>query len=65
MQNQPLPELIAQAQQLVTQIRQHPQYQGLQFDCDVTIGDVRQFFNALQWQATASTVDVSREGFFQ
>ncbi|MBD2682566.1 MULTISPECIES: hypothetical protein [Nostoc] len=65
MNTQPLPELIAQAQQLVTQIRQHPQYQRLQMDCDVTLGDVSQFFNTLQWSATASTVDVSREGFFQ
>ncbi|MBU7584451.1 MAG: hypothetical protein KAF91_16310 [Nostoc sp. TH1S01] len=65
MNTQPLPELIAQAQQLVTQIRQHPQYQGLNFDCDVTLGDVTQFFNTLQWEAAASIVDVSREGFFQ
>ncbi|MBD2616295.1 hypothetical protein H6G94_34525 [Nostoc punctiforme FACHB-252] len=65
MNTQPLPELIAQAQQLVTQIRQHPQYQSLRFDCDVTLGDVSLFFNTLQWSATASTVDVSREGFFQ
>ncbi|MBD2303592.1 hypothetical protein [Nostoc sp. FACHB-190] len=65
MNTQPLPELIAQAQQLVNQIRQHPQYQRLNFDCDVTLGDVSQFFNTLQWSAAASTVDVSREGFFQ
>ncbi|MBD2303314.1 hypothetical protein [Nostoc sp. FACHB-190] len=65
MNTQPLPELIAQAQQLVIQIRQHPQYQRLNFDCDVTLGDVSQFFNTLQWEAAASTVDVSREGFFQ
>ena len=65
MNTQPLPQLIAQAQELLTQIRQHPQYQALLVDADVTMGDVSQFFNALQWQATASTVDVSREGFFQ
>lgn len=65
MNAQPLPELIAQAQELLTQIRQHPQYQRLQFNCDVTLGDVSQFFNTLQWEAAASTVDVSREGFFQ
>ena len=65
MNTQPLPELIAQAQELLTQIRQHPQYQRLQFNCDVTLGDVSQFFNTLQWEACASTVDVSREGFFQ
>lgn len=65
MNTQPLPELIALAQQLLTQIRQHPQYQGLQFDCDVTFGDVSQFFNTLQWSAKASIMDVSREEFFQ
>jgi hypothetical protein len=65
MNNQPLPELINQAQELLTQIRQHPQYKALLVDADVTMGDVSQFFNALQWQATASIVDVSREGFFQ
>ena len=65
MNNQPLPELIAQTQQLLTQIRQHPQYQRLNFDCDVTLGDVSQFFNTLQWESTASSVDVSREGFLQ
>ncbi|BAY73550.1 hypothetical protein [Trichormus variabilis] len=65
MNTQPLPELVAQAQELLQAIRQHPQYQALQIDADVTLGDVSQFFNALQWQATASTVDVSRVGFFQ
>ncbi|BAY95923.1 MULTISPECIES: hypothetical protein [unclassified Tolypothrix] len=65
MNTQPLPELVAQAQQLLTQIRQHPQYQRLNFDCDVTLGDVSQFFNTLQCSAAASTVDVSTEGFFQ
>ncbi|MBD2358748.1 hypothetical protein H6G41_29835 [Tolypothrix sp. FACHB-123] len=65
MNTQPLPELIALAQQLLIQIRQHPQFQGLQMNCDVTLGDVSQFFNTLQWEASACTVDTSREGFFQ
>ncbi len=65
MNTQPLHQLVAQAQELLIQIRQHPQYQALQIDADVTIGDVTQFFNTLQWQATASSVDVSRVGFFQ
>ncbi|MCC2695226.1 hypothetical protein [Nodularia sp. LEGE 04288] len=65
MTHQPLPELINQAQQLLTQIRQHPQYKKLQIDCDVTVGDVSQFFNTLQWSATAGTVDTSRAEFFQ
>lgn len=45
---QSLSQLMLQAQQLLTQIDQHPQYQALQIDCDVTLGDVRQFFNTLQ-----------------
>ncbi len=65
MNTQPLPELVAKAQELLIQIRQHPQYQALQIDADVTIGDVTQFLNVLGWEATASTVDVSRVGFFQ
>jgi hypothetical protein len=65
MQNQPLPELIAQAQKLLNQIRQHPQFPALQIDVDVTIGDVTQFLNALGWEATACAVDVSKESFFQ
>ncbi|MBW4558722.1 MAG: hypothetical protein KME59_22890 [Trichormus sp. ATA11-4-KO1] len=47
MNTQPLPELISQAQQLLTQIRQHPQYQGLQIDCDVTVGDVSQYWKLI------------------
>ncbi|MBU7586997.1 MAG: hypothetical protein KAF91_29800 [Nostoc sp. TH1S01] len=45
---QSLSQLMLQAQQLLTQIDQHPQYQALQIDCDVTLSDVRQFFNTLQ-----------------
>jgi hypothetical protein len=48
LSRQSLPQLIVQAQQLLTQIEQHPQYKALQFDCDVTLGDVSQFFNSLQ-----------------
>lgn len=48
MTRQSLSQLALQAQQLLTQIDQHPQYQALQIDCDVTLGDVRQFFNTLQ-----------------
>lgn len=45
MSRQLLPQLIVQIQQLLTQIPQHPHYQALQFDCDVTLGDGNQFFN--------------------
>lgn len=48
MSQQSLPKLVLQAQQLLTQIHQHPQYQALKFDCDVTWNDVNQFFNTLQ-----------------
>ena len=48
MSRQSLPQLIVQIQQLLTQILQHPQYQALQFYCDITLGDVSQFFNTLQ-----------------
>ncbi|MBD2302266.1 hypothetical protein [Nostoc sp. FACHB-190] len=48
MTRQSLSQLALQAQQLLTQIDQHPQYQAWQIDCDVTLGDVRQFFNTLQ-----------------
>lgn len=58
MNTQPLPELIAQSQQLLTQIQQHPQFKILRFDCDVTIGDVCQFFNTLQYSTT--DLDVSK-----
>ncbi|BAT56978.1 hypothetical protein NOS3756_59900 (plasmid) [Nostoc sp. NIES-3756] len=48
MSRQSLPQLVVQVQELLTQIHQHPQYQALEFDCDVTLGDVNQFFNSLQ-----------------
>ncbi|MBW4427516.1 MAG: hypothetical protein KME50_24515 [Nostoc desertorum CM1-VF14] len=48
MSRQSLPQLIVEAQQLLTQIPQHSQYQALQFNCDITLGDVSQFFNTLQ-----------------
>jgi hypothetical protein len=58
-----LPELVSQALELLGQIRQHPQFKGLRFDCDVAIGDVKQYFNYLEWAATAD-LEVSRfEGF--
>ncbi|MBD2208006.1 hypothetical protein H6G33_37260 [Calothrix sp. FACHB-1219] len=64
MNTQPLPELVAKAQEVLETIRQHPQYQKLNMDCDVTLGDVNQFFNTLQ-QTTASNVDTTPEEFFQ
>jgi hypothetical protein len=47
---------------LLIQIRQHPQFKGLCFDCDVALGDVKQYFNYLEWAAT--DLEVARfEGF--
>lgn len=58
-----LPELVSQALELLVQIRQHPQFKGLRFDCDVAIADVKQYFNYLEWAANAD-LEVSRfEGF--
>ncbi len=48
MSRQSLPQLVVQVQELLSKIHQHPQYQALKFDCDVTLGDVNQFFNTLQ-----------------
>jgi hypothetical protein len=58
-----LPELVSQAQELLGQIRQHPQFKGLRFDCDVALGDVKQYFNYLEWAATADLDTSKFEGF--
>jgi len=58
-----LPELVSQAQELLGQIRQHPEFKGLRFDCDVALGDVKQYFNYLQWAATADLEVSEFEGF--
>lgn len=63
MSSNSLPELVSQAQKLLIEIRQHPQFKGLRFDCDVALGDVKQYFNYLEWAATAD-LDISKfEGF--
>ncbi|MHC0068163.1 hypothetical protein ACWATR_35755 [Nostoc sp. UIC 10890] len=63
MSGNSLPELVAQALELLGQIRQHPQFKGLRFDCDVALGDVKQYFNYLESAANAE-LEVSRfEGF--
>ncbi|MBD2303608.1 hypothetical protein [Nostoc sp. FACHB-190] len=60
-----LPELIDESQNLLAQIKEHPQFRNLRFDCDVTLGDVIQFFNFLQYEAATIPVNTSREGFNQ
>ena len=58
-----LPELVSQAQELILQIRQHPEFKGLRFDCDVAICDVKQYFNYLEWAAASDTELPNFEGF--
>ena len=58
-----LPELVSQAQELLSQIRQHPQFKGLRFDCDVAFGDVKQYFNYLEWAASGDSEVAKFEGF--
>ncbi|WP_375449046.1 hypothetical protein [uncultured Nostoc sp.] len=58
-----LPELVSQAQELLGQIRQHPQFKGLRFDCDVALGDVKQYFNYLECAANADLEVASFEDF--
>jgi hypothetical protein len=48
MNYQSLPELINQAQQLMTQIRQHPNFKALNYSPDVTIADAYQALNELR-----------------
>ncbi len=58
-----LTELVCQAQELLIQIHQHPEFKSLRFDCDVAFGDVKQYFNYLEWAANSGS-EVSRfEGF--
>ena len=68
MNTQPLPELIFQAQQLLTQIRQHPQFQALDYHPDLSIGDAIQALNELSFSALPSQQALqvfSLEGFDQ
>jgi hypothetical protein len=58
-----LPELVSQAQELLLQIRQHPHFKGLRFDCDVAFGDVKQYFNYLECAANADLEVVRFESF--
>lgn len=60
-----LPELVSQAQELLGQICQHPDFKGLRFDCDVALGDVKQYFNYLEWAVASDSEVVKFEGFTQ
>ncbi|MBD2564302.1 MULTISPECIES: hypothetical protein [Nostoc] len=68
MNTQPLPELIAQAQQLLTLIRQHPQFKALDYHPDLSIGDAIQALNELRFSALPNSESLeifSLEGFKQ
>ena len=68
MNNQPLPELINQAQQLLTQIHQHPQYKAIEYHPDLSIGDAIQALNELRFEVLPSLEPLqifSLEGFNQ
>ncbi|WP_223265309.1 hypothetical protein [Nostoc sp. 'Peltigera membranacea cyanobiont' 210A] len=58
-----LTELVCQARELLGQIRQHPDFKGLRFDCDVAFGDVKQYFNYLEWAAGVDLEASTFEGF--
>ncbi|WP_414755895.1 hypothetical protein [Anabaena sp. CCY 9910] len=53
MNTQALPELVAQAQELLTQIRQHPQFLALDFHPDVNVSDAQQALTELGWELEA------------
>jgi DnaJ-domain-containing protein 1 len=67
MNYQSLPELVNQAQQLLSQIQQHPHFQALRYHPDVTIGDASQAIEELRTEIAGCTgLDVSIfEGFRQ
>ncbi|MCG6133970.1 MAG: hypothetical protein MET45_04830 [Nostoc sp. LLA-1] len=66
MPNQPLPELINQAQELLAQIRKHPDFKTLKYHPDVTLGDAEQALIELQSQTLLSSEAIrifALEGF--
>jgi hypothetical protein len=68
MQNQPLPELIAQGQEILSAIRQHPEYKALLYQPDLSIADAVQALNELRFEVLPISQSVqifSLEGFSQ
>lgn len=65
--NTNLSELVNQAQELLTQIRQHPRFKHLQYSPDLSISDACQALGYLQWELEAEgyqTIEISHlEGF--
>jgi hypothetical protein len=57
-----LPKLVSQAQEILTQIRQHPRFKHLQYSPDLSISDACQALGYLQWELEAEgyqTIEVS------
>jgi hypothetical protein len=68
MQNQPLTELIVQGQEILSAIRQHPEYKALLYHPDLSIADAVQALNELRFEVLPNSQSVqifSREGFSQ
>ncbi|MBD2681560.1 MULTISPECIES: hypothetical protein [Nostoc] len=61
MKTQALPELIAQGQEILSAIRQHPQFKALDFQPDVNVADAQQALTELGWELQAhSNLDLNR-----
>jgi hypothetical protein len=62
MNQQSLPELISQCQELLSEICQHPEYKALDYHPDVNLGDATQALNELNWSVDSfsNTLDLSR-----
>ncbi|MEA5504848.1 hypothetical protein VB735_17390 [Halotia wernerae UHCC 0503] len=54
MNQQSLPELISQCQELLSEICQHPEYKALDYHPDVTLGDATQALNELNWSVDSA-----------
>jgi hypothetical protein len=53
MEPKTLIELVNQAQSIIHQIRQHPNFKHLDYYPDLTIGDASQALGYLQWELQA------------
>lgn len=61
MKTQALSELIAQGQEILSAIRQHPQFVALDFHPDVNVADAQQALIELTWELQAhSNLDLNR-----
>lgn len=62
-----LAELVAEAQEKLAEIRQHPDFKALDYYPDCTLGDAAQALNELSWVVLPpmNHIDIpSFEGFF-